>query len=329
MKNVLAIGCSNREFFNIMLTYYPKDINEKFDICIFIDNTKNILPDIKSIIKEHNIPIFNKAKLIEISDLYNFFENRHAFNEKSKSFIELYGAMFKLMIPVYLQDKFNTEKIYTIDDDQFIFNDISYVFEKYDTFVFKKENLFAIKSKYEQIMNSFNEIFNTSFSLDEVNDFSLNSGNILYNIKLDKEYEQYVVNFIKNEGVHDLFFNCPGYTSWTVEQRFQHFNMHRLKHQFGIELFPGHEVRYMSMVGEPKEKQLIKKVPDIIHYAIGAQKYLWLRHFLPAIAWRFNNFVYEPKYELMDILYNEDYKHESFKSDYIKKLNTKTEKTLF
>jgi len=69
-------------------------------------------------------------------------------------------------------------------------------------------------------------MFESDFSLEEVNKLSINAGNIIYGH--DEKMEYYVERFIKSPMTHHLFFDFEGYTSWTVEQRFQHFNVHRL-----------------------------------------------------------------------------------------------------
>ena len=60
----------------------------------------------------------------------------------------------------------------------------------------------------------------------------------------------YFERFMKNEFAQHMFFDFEGYTSWTVEQRFHHFNVHRLmKEKMQVDLFKGeHYAKYSRYV---------------------------------------------------------------------------------
>ena len=314
-NNVLAIGVSHRDYFSIMMAYYPKDIDETFDIVLFVDNRNNILQDIKDLIEYYNVPIFKRAKIVIIEDLLNDCVQNFNPSERAKKFLFEFAACFKLFVPIYLKKHYNVQRVFAIDDDIFILRDLSPFFEKYKGWAFKKETLFNLKTKNKQdIINEFNSMLDTSFELNELNSLSLNSGTIMYDI--DDMYTEYVKRFIENTFAQDLFFNNDGFSAWTVEQRFQHFNMHRLlKERDDTLLFQGSDVRLITGVGddEPGQNYLKQTIPYIIHYTLGVKKPLWLRKFLPGIAWRFDGYVFHPKFELKDILYNENWKPLPFK----------------
>ena len=61
----LAIGVSSLEFTNILCSYYPRGIKEKFDIYLFVDDTKIDLYKLSNIFEEHDLDIFkNICKFI-------------------------------------------------------------------------------------------------------------------------------------------------------------------------------------------------------------------------------------------------------------------------
>ena len=223
-------------------------------------------------------------------------------------------------MPIYLKEKFGVKRTLVSDDDVFILNDLSYMWDEYEEFGIKKENLFYIrnKDKYD-VMDAFNEIFETDFTLEQMNALSINAGNIIYGE--DPKLEYYFERFMKHPFIHHLYFNFTGYTSWTVEQRFHHFNIHRyLAEGRKVKFTDSKDLRLMQNLdkgmkaGTPDERYLKQVTPSIIHYAIGTKKPLWLRDFLPGLSWKFNGFQYQPKYELKDILYNKDWQPPSFKS---------------
>jgi len=313
--NVLAIGVSHRDHFSIMMEYYPKDISENFDIVLFVDNRNNILPDIKSLINEYDVPIFKNAKIVINSDLIEHYSNSLNLSDNARRFAKEYSACFKLFVPIYLREIFNVKKVFAIDDDIFILRDLSPIFDKYKGWAFKKENLFYIKNKNKhRVIQEFNSIFDTDFKLDELNALSLNSGTIIYDV--DEKYTTYVNRFVENSYVQSMFFEHSGYSAWTVEQRFQHFNMHRLlKERDDIRLFEGKDVRLITSLGKEEQgvKFLKQVVPYLIHYTVGVKKPLWLRKFIPGISWRYEDREFVPKFELKDILYNENWVPEPFK----------------
>jgi hypothetical protein len=329
-KNALAIGVSNLEFINILLTYYPKNIKETFDLYLFIDSTKINIDDIKNIIIKHNIELFNNATFIETNEVYDFYCKKHEYVDKAKTFLYTHGALFKILMPIYLAEKFNVERTYTSDDDVFIFNDLSYMFTEYKEFAFKKENLFSFrnKDKYE-VLSAFNEIFESNFTLEEMNSLSLNCGNMMYTH--DDKLEYYFKRFMNHPMVHHLFFNFVGYISWTIEQRFHHFNIHRLmKEGRKVDQLKSKDLRLMQNIDKEtiiskKQPIYLKQVtPSLLHYAIGTKKPIFLRQFLQGIEWKFG-FRYEPNYELKDILYNETWVPPVFKTihkEKIKKIHT-------
>jgi len=312
-ENALAIGVSSLEFFNILLTYYPKGINETFDIYLFVDDKRVSVTEVKNIIKEHNIPVFNNATVNTVVNLYDYYAEKHGYEGKAKQMMYNQGCVFKILMPIYLQEHYGVKRTYTSDDDIFIFNDLSYMFDEYKEFGFKKENLFNLRNsdKYE-VLAAFNEIFETDFTLEEVNALSVNAGNVIYGY--DPDMEKYVKRWMNHPMVHHLFYDFDGYTSWTIEQRFQHFNLHRLKREGRtVDILKSKDLRLMQNLdkgmkaGKPDEKYLKQVTPSLIHYAIGTKKPLWLRDFLPGISWKFNGFQYQPKYELKDILYNKEW----------------------
>lgn len=329
-ENAVAIGVSSLEFTNILCSYYPKDIKEKFDIYLFVDDTKIDLEKLKGIFKEHNLDAFKNAKIIILKDLYSHYIEKHGYEGKAKEFLLTHGCLFKILMPIYLNEKFGVKRTYVSDDDVFIFNDLSYMWDEYEEFGYKKENLFYIrnKDKYD-VMDAFNEIFESNFTLEEMNALSINAGNIIYGE--DDKLEYYFERFMKHPFIHHLFFNFTGYTSWTVEQRFHHFNMHRyLAEGRKVDFLKSKDLRLMQNLdkgmkaGTPDERYLKVVTPSLIHYAIGVKKPLWLRDFLPGLSWKFNGFQYEPKYELKDILYNKDWKPLPFKAVQKKQKEFKT-----
>jgi len=302
-KNAVAIGTSNLEWINILLSYYPKDIQENFDIYMFVDTSKITINQVRHVIGNHNVPIFKKATFVDVRQLYKYYIEKHGYEGKAKEFLLTHGAMFKILMPIYLNEKFGVERTYTSDDDVFIFKDLSYLFNKYEGYAFKKENLFYLrnKDKYETLA-AFNEMFESDFTLEQVNALSLNCGNLLYGI--DPKLEYYFERFMKHSWSHHMYYDFEGYTSWTVEQRFHHFNIHRLlKEGHKVEPFKGEDLRLILSIGKnPPEKSLKSTVPSLLHYAVGKKKPDFLRSFLPGIEWRYG-FKYEPQFELKDKLY--------------------------
>ena len=233
-----------------------------------------------------NMELFNKIDY----DVENGYSKKECIEKWGKDVIKEY-------------EKFGVERTYTSDDDVFIFKDLSYLFDKYEGYAFKKENLFYLrnKDKYETLA-AFNEMFESDFTLEQVNALSLNCGNLLYGI--DPKLEYYFERFMKHSWSHHMYYDFEGYTSWTVEQRFHHFNIHRLlKEGHKVEPFKGEDLRLILSIGKnPPEKSLKSTVPSLLHYAVGKKKPDFLRSFLPGIEWRYG-FKYEPKFELKDKLY--------------------------
>jgi|TARA_Y100000389_G_scaffold61435_1_gene57504 hypothetical protein len=327
--NALAIGISSLEFTNILCSYYPKGIKENFDIYLFVDNNKIDIDKLQCIFKEHDLDIFINAKIIILKDVYDHYIEKHQYKGNAKKFLLNHGCLFKILMPIYLREMFGVKRTYVSDDDVFILNDLSYMWTKYKEFGIKKENLFYIrnKNKYD-VMNAFNEIFESDFTLDQMNGLAINAGNIIYDE--DPKLEYYFERFMKHPFIHHMFFDFSGYTSWTVEQRFHHFNIHRyLAEGKEVKFLESKDLRLMQNLdkdmkaGEPPEKYLKEVVPSLIHYAIGTKKPLWLNDFLPGLKWRYG-FDYKAKYELKDILYNKDWRPPSFKSVQKKQKELKT-----
>jgi len=320
--NVLAIGVSHRDHFSIMMAYYPKDIHENFDIILFVDNRNDILQDIKDLIDHYNIPSFKNAKIVINTEMMDEYSSKFIFSERVNKFLFKFFLGFRLLVPIYLREHFNTKKTFAIDDDIFILRDLSPLFNKYQGWVFKKENLFDFKNKNKhRVLKEFNSVFNSDFTLSQMNSLSLNSGTIIYD-NYDDKYPEYVKKFIENDYIQSMFFDHTGYSAWTVEQRFQHFNMHRLmKERNDTKLFEGKEVRLITSLGKEREGDKFIKivVPYLIHYTVGVKKPLWLRKFIPGIAWRFNDYQFTPKFELKDILYNKHWEPTPFKLIHKKK----------
>lgn len=312
--NALAIGVSQRDYFSLMLAYYPKDIDENFDVYLFVDNRNGILPDIKDIIKQYNVPVFNRAKIILNSEIFDEYSTKFDLTGEAKTFFGTFGACFKLFVPIYLRESCGVQKVFAIDDDIFIFRDLSPIFDKYTGWAFKKEGLFRIgTSSKNHVVEEFNSIFASSFKLDALNKLSINSGTVMYDI--DDRYIEHVKGFVENRYVQHLFHNNPGFTSWTLEQRFQHFNMHlQFRDRPDTRTLSSEEVRLVLCLDKSDSpRQLKAQVPSIVHYAVGAKKPLWLRKFIPGIQWRFPDVTWTPQYELRDILYNEAWQPEAFK----------------
>lgn len=306
-KNALAIGVGYYEYINILLSYYPKNLNEDFDIFIFADTSRVDLNLLKDLVNSYNIPVWSNATYIELSELYDLYTKELNLKGKANDILYNHGCMFKVLQPIYLTSKYDYEKVLSSDDDVFIFRDLSDIFCKYKEFAFKKETIFTIKSSKEKTLKCYNEIFGTNFSLERINSLPLNAGNIL-SVK-DEKLIGYFYDFLNHETVHDLFYNYKrkGFTSWTIEQRFQHFNMHRLLDEGrSVEFLQAEDVRLLLTVGKNHpEKHLQQKVPRLFHYAIGKRKTLFLREFLPRIEWKYG-FIYETKYELKNKIFIEN-----------------------
>lgn len=309
MNNVLAIGVSNRDYFNIMMSYYPKHITENFNVVLFVDNQHNILDDIKDLIKFHNIPVFNRASIVINSDLVADYTKDHTLSDNAGRVLTDHGLFFKIIAPIYIKKIWGATRVFFVDDDIFILRDLSPLFDKYDGWAFKKENLFGLKnSDRHEMIKQFNFIFSEDFTLSELNAISLNSGTIMYDV--DDDYITHVNKFLENTFMQNISFNVVGFTSWTLEQRFQHFNMHYLmKKQANVKLLDGTDIRLITNSGKEEvgTTYLKQSTPYIIHYAVGKKKPLWLSKFLIGIAWKFNDFIVQPKFELRNILYNKDW----------------------
>lgn len=317
-ENALAIGVSNLEFINILLTYYPKNTKETFNVYLFIDTKKVSIAQVNEVISNHNVPIFTSAERIDLQSVYDYYVEKHGYVGKAKDMLYHQGCIFKILMPIYLQENFGVKRTYTSDDDIFIFNDLSYMFEKYKEFGFKKDNLFNFKNsdKYE-VLAAYNEIFSTNFSLEQMNSLSVNAGNVIYGY--DTDMEEYVKRFINHPMVHHLYYNFVGYVSWTIEQRWQHFNIHRLKAEGRIvnileseDLRLAQNVDKVALANDEQPIYLKQVTPSLLHYAIGVKKPIFLRQFLGGIEWK-HGIKYEPKYELKDILYDKTWRPIAFK----------------
>jgi len=304
--NALAIGVSSFEYINILLSYYPRELNEDFDIYIFVDSSKIKINDIKKLINSHNIKIWNNATLLDIKIINKHYADLYNITGKAKYMLHDHGCIFKLYAPIYLIDTFGCEKVLTSDDDVFIFKDLSPIFNTYKEFAFKKDTLFTFKtSKKYKILNGFNKIFNTDFSVERMDSLPVNAGNILSS--RDDSMHLYFYNFLTSDVVHDMYYNHKGYISWTIEQRFQHFNLHRLQEEKrGVELFKAEDLKLLLAVGKNHpQKHLALKTPRLLHYAVGKKKLKFLREFLPRIEWKYG-FNYETKYELKNKIFIEN-----------------------
>lgn len=335
-KNALAIGVSNLEYLNILLTYYPTENTETFDVYLLYDNVKVTEEQIREVIGNFNIDVFTDAVIIPIIDLYDYYTEKHNIDGMAKQMLYNHGCIFKILSPLYLNAKYGVDKTYISDDDVFIFKDLSYMFDKFQGFGFKKENLFSIRNSNRYlILNAFNDIFQTDFSLEHVNSLSLNAGNLMFTH--DPKMEEFFLRFIYNPYVHHMYTNFKGYTSWTIEQRFQHFNLHRMKQEgYIVDQLESVDLRLVTQIdnealeGGYIPKFLKKAVPALIHYAVGTKKPIFLRQFLQGIEWR-TGIHYEPKYELKDILYDETWTPPSFKQveAEMKKRNSHITKSVF
>ena len=317
-RPALAMGVSNLEYFNIMLTYYPRDAVETFDAYIFFDDTKVTEKSLELIIKGHDLSLFNNATLISIKSLNTHYIKRYSLNDNSIEMMFKLGCIFKVFIPSYLNEHYGVTQVYTSDDDVFIFKDLSYMFEKYKGFGYNKDNLFIIRNKNRmQVLNAYNEIFETDFTLNELNVNSINSGNLMF--QYEDRIEEDARKFVSHPYVYHLYKNYHGITSWTIEQRFQHFHLHRIIRDGGlVEMIAGGDMRLYQNIDKKAlaedyiPKHLKRSVPSLIHYAIGSKKPIFLRQFILGIEWR-TGITYQPKYELKDILYDKSWRPNMFK----------------
>lgn len=304
-KYALAIGASTLEYLNILFTYYPNDICEQFDVFFFFDSRKVTELQIKEIAKKYGHKVFTEANYIDLSELYLKYEREYGLVGKSKKMMYEHGCIFKILQPMYLIDELGYEKVLSSDDDIFILGDITKTFENYKEFAFKKEQLFYLRTstKYDTL-REYNKIFNLDISLEQANSISVNAGNILSSA--DTDLHKHFYNFITNDYVHHLYYDFEGYTRWTIEQRFQQFNVHNhLKNGRSIEFFKAEDLRLvLSVDKDPQEKYLKTAIPRLIHYAVGKKKPLFLNQFLSGIEWKYG-FKYEPKYELKNKLFVE------------------------
>lgn len=306
MKKAVGIGVSNFEFFNILLSYYPKDLIEDFKFYLFVDTNKLSIDDVKGLAKTHGIPAFDNAEYISIPSMYKFYERELNLTGNSKIVLFEHACMFKLLMPDYLHRHFGADQIYSSDDDVFILRDLTDTFANYKGFGFKKDNLFTFKTdrKYE-FLAAFNEMFESDFSMERINGLSLNAGNIMsrYHPKLIYFFER----FINHQITHHMFFDFTGFTKWTLEQRFHHFWMHWLMAEklYDVDFLKAEDLRLVLSVGKHHPDQHFKnKTPRLIHYAVGKKKHLFLRKFLPRIEWKYG-FIYQPKYELSNKIFKE------------------------
>jgi len=307
-RNAFAIGVASYEYINILLSYYPKNLDENFDIFIFVDTRRIPISKLESLVKSFNIPVWNNATYIDNQELYEDVIEDYSFKGKATDILINHGCIFKILPPIYLPARYDYERVLTSDDDVFIFDDISPIFNTYKEFAFKKETLFTFKtSKKHKLLKGFNEIFGTDFSLERINGLPLNAGNILS--IWDDKLPDYFYKFMTSDTVHHMYYDYKGYTPWTIEQRFQHFNMHRLMNDGkNVEFFTAEDLRLLLTVGKKHpEKHLANKVPKLLHYAIGKKKPQFLREFLPRLTWKYG-FDYEPKYELKGKIFQNENK---------------------
>lgn len=311
--NGLVVTVSSAELFNIMLTYYPKNIVENFTAFIVYDDVKNenILNDIHTIIKEHDIPLFNNVTIINKDEIIDFYLSKYKCEGTDKKFLYQYPCHTQILIPAFIFDKFKITKLFTSDDDVLILRDLSYLFSNNIDFSAKKDSLYYLRTngKYD-ILNAFNQIFNSNFTLDEINALPFFAGNLV--LSYDDKLLDYFDRFLKSKYVQYMYYDHEGYTSWTISQRFFHFYMHKvMTYPDKTTKLMGPEMRFvlslsaLDKTGDGREFK--QSVPTILHYAIGVKKPLFMRKFLPGIAWRYNDFQYQPKYEWHDILYNENW----------------------
>jgi len=316
-KNAFAIGVCNLEYMNILLTYYPRGLNENFDIYIFVDNVKISVEQLKEVVLSHNIPVWNNAKYIIINDVYDFYQEKHKYTGKAKEFLYTHGALFKILMPCYLEKTFGVTKTYTSEDDTFIFNDLSNMFTDYEQFAFKKNTLFYFKGGHKHHeLNTYNQIFESNFTMSELNECPVFSAHVVSS--KDSKLEYYFERYVKNPFIQHLFFDFKGYTSWTVEQRFQHVNMYRLMRDgYKVDMINPKDLRiYSATINDDdvneNSKFLKQGSPSIAHYGVGAKKPIWLRNFIKGIAWKYDGFIYQPKYELKDIMYDPNWEPVKF-----------------
>ena len=104
--------------------------------------------------------------------------------------------------------------------------------------------------------------------------------------------------------------------------------MHRLQNEFGIDLLSAKEVNLV--LGYDKhyrsdKKYLVNVIPNLIHYAAGVKKNLYLSQFLSGIEW-INGQKYRPLYELKDTLYDFSYIPGKFKDIYKEVIDDRLER---
>ena len=87
-------------------------------------------------------------KIIILNDLYDYYIEKHGYEGKAKDFLLSHGCLFKILMPIYLKEKFGVKRTLVSDDDVFILNDLSYMWDEYEEFGIKKENLLKLPSIY-------------------------------------------------------------------------------------------------------------------------------------------------------------------------------------
>lgn len=330
-NNVVLIGVSSYEYINIMCSYYPRGINENFDVVFIIDEDKVSSEGLLKIFNEHDLDTFKSAKFINKNDIIEHYIQKLNIQDTvtigkittwfakppggywkdvslklkgNATFARNYVLSFKIPAPQYVIDTMGYDKVFLLDDDIFIFNDISDIF-KYDKLMFKKDALFRIGNTKSDItlLDAYNDIFETSFSREDINSLPINSGSILY--MNDSNLDYYFKRFIENEHINKIYYfnvssknNQRIYSTWTLEQRFWHFYMVKTIKEGRGGLLSNQEVKVLINSGIPKDKYLTVNMPKILHYAIGKQKTDFLTWALPGLSWKYDGFKYEPKYEL-------------------------------
>jgi superfamily II DNA or RNA helicase len=104
--NALVIGVSNLEFVIILLTYYPKGLKENFDVYLFIDNKKVTPEQVREVISNHNVELFNNATYVITNDVYDHYTQKFGYTGKAKDMLYKQGCIFKILAPTYLKEKF-------------------------------------------------------------------------------------------------------------------------------------------------------------------------------------------------------------------------------
>jgi len=297
-NNSVVIGLCKYEYLNIILNYYPKDIKENFNLYLIVDTDKLDIDKVKSIISEYNINVFNNAILIKRKDILDYYIKLFNLDDDAINFLYNYGPSFKIPLYDYINKFYSLENLLVLDDDIFIFGDLNSLFINetymYHTFKFDfLDKLKPTKRSYE-IINEYNKIFNTDFTLESINTLTLNSGTVL--LKSNPNILDNFLKFATNKYIQNLSKELNSQNKrYYFEQRFFHFYIHTLNNKYA---FFDKCIMLFNKVKVGSKNFGIRKMPIVFHYAVGKQKNAFLKNMLTALEWKYGKYI--PKYELIN-----------------------------